>query len=335
MRDRRCPSRNKGFVLVVVICMIMAMTGLVLAFNRRARAGVQTADALRKSVQALCCARSGLAMAEALIRSGVASLEYKTSINLGDGSCRMELSDEQGKLNLNRLADPNGRLERTRIDQVLRLIDLTHRDDAGEPMGYGIVPAIIDWIDSDDRTTCLDFVERQNTGAESDYYLGLEPPYRCANRPLEAPEELLLVKGLTSQVYRRLAPYVTVYGDGLVNINTAPKRVIESLCERMDPALTQVIVERRRVRPFRSLEELRQVPGMTGVVFDRIQPLITMESTGLYYRLQATGQVDNLSRTVSAILRKNTGHGTVDIVSYREDRTQETEVRSQDTVSRN
>jgi general secretion pathway protein K len=231
----------------------------------------------------------------------------------------MDLSDEQGKLNLNRLTDPNGQLDRTRIDQVLRLIDLANRDDAGEPIGYGIVPAIIDWIDEDNRMTCLEFIERQNTGAESDYYLGREPPYFCANRPLETPEELLLVKGLTAQVYRRLAPYVTVYGDGLVNINTAPKRVIESLCEQMDPALTQVIVERRRVRPFRSLEELRQVQGMTEVIYDRIQRLITVESAGLYYRLQATGQVDNLSRTVSAILRRNKGDGTVDIVRYTEE----------------
>jgi general secretion pathway protein K len=314
MRDRLRPSRNEGFVLVVVICMVMAMTGLVLAFHSRARASVRTADSLRKSVQALCCARSGLGLAAAVIRSGGASVEYKTSIDLGDGSCRMELSDEQGKLNLNQLTDPNGRPDRTRIDQVLRLIDLTHRDDAGGPIGYGIVPAIIDWIDEDDRTTCLDFIERQNTGAESDYYLGREPPYRCANRPLETPEELL---------------YVTVYGDGRININTAPRRVIESLCEQMDPALTQGIVDRRRVRPFRSLEEVRQVPGMTAVVYDRIHRLITVESAGLYYRLQAYGQVDNLSRTVSAILRKNTGDGTVDIVGYREDRSQESGVRSQ------
>jgi general secretion pathway protein K len=308
--------------------MVMAMTGLVLAFHHRARASVQTVDTLCRSVQALCCARSGLQVAMAVIGHGGddsngpilgTSQEYKTSIDLGDGSCRMDLSDEQGKLNLNRLTDPNGQLDRTRIDQVLRLIDLANRDDAGEPIGYGIVPAIIDWIDEDNRMTCLEFIERQNTGAESDYYLGREPPYLCANRPLETPEELLLVKGFTAQVYRRLAPYVTVYGDGRVNINTAPKQVIESLCEQMDPALTQVIVERRRVRPFRSLEELRQVQGMTEVIYDRIQRLITVESAGLYYRLQATGQVDNLSRTVSAILRRNTGDGTVDIVRYTEE----------------
>ena len=338
MRSRRLSSRSDGFVLIVVLCAVMLLTALVLAFNRQARTSLQTADALTRSAQALSCARAGLAVAAAVIRPGAdvskesaaaRSAEGETSIDLGLGTCRMELSDEQGKLNLNRLTDPNGRLDRTRIDQVLRLIDLTNRDGGGGPIGYGIVPAIIDWIDSDDRTTHLDFIEGQNAGAESDAYQGLPSPYRCANKPLQAPEELRLVRGITAEVYQRLAPYVTVYGDGLIAINTAPKRVIESLSEQMDPALAQGIVARRQVKPFRSLDELRQVPGMTDAVYQVIRRVVTVQPAGLYYRLQATGQVDHVSRAVSAILQKNTGNGTVDIVRYREDRTQNPEPRTQ------
>jgi general secretion pathway protein K len=329
MSLQRPPSRNRGFVLIVVICVVMAMTGLVLAFNRRARSALQTADGLRRSAQALCCARAGLAAATAVIRSqassgsgaaSCASPDANLVLELGGGSCRMELSDEQGKLNLNRIADPNGHPDRARVDQLLRLIDLTSREDGGEPIGYGMVPALIDWIDGDEQVTCLDFIQRQNTGAESDYYQGLERPYRCANRPLQTPEELMLLKGVTDQTFRRLAPYVTVYGDGLINVNVAPKRVIESLCEQMDSALAQVIVDRREVRPFRSLEELRQVPGMTGPIYERIRRLATVQPTGGYYRLQATGEVDGARRTVSAVLKNNPGEGMVDVVNYKEER---------------
>ena len=334
MRNGRLPSHSDGFVLILVLCTVMLLTALVLGFNRLARASLQTADGLARSAQALCCARSGLAAAAAMIRSGQedsnGAVEGETSIDLGVGTCRMELSDEQGKLDLSRLTDPNGRPDRTRIDQVLRLIDLTNRQDRGEPIGYGIVPAIIDWVDSDDRTTCLDFVARENTGAESDVYQGLEPPYGCANRPLQSPEELLLVRGITAQVYRRLAPYVTVYGEGLVCLNTAPQRVIESLCEQVDPALARGIVARRRIRPFESLDELREVPGMADSVYQRMRRMVTVRPAGCYYRLQATGQVGNASRTVSAILRRNTGDGTVDIVRYTEDRTQNPEPRTQE-----
>jgi general secretion pathway protein K len=329
MSRKRPPSRNHGFVLIVVICVVMAMTGLVLAFNRKARAAVQTADGLRRSAQALCCARAGLAAATAVIRSQASSGSGSASgvspdvnmvFDLGDGSCHMELSDEQGKLNLNRIIDPNGHIDRTRVDQLLRLIDLTSREDGGEPIGYGMVPALIDWIDRDEQVTSLDFIQRQNTGAESDYYQGLERPYRCANRPLETPEELMLIARVTAQTYQRLAPYVTVYGDGLINVNVAPKRVIESLCEQMDSALAQVIVDRRQVRPFRSLEELRRVPAMTEPIYQRIRRLATVQPTGGYYRLQATGEVDGARRTVCAVLKNNPGEGMVDVINYREER---------------
>jgi general secretion pathway protein K len=338
MKQRRRPSRNGGFVLVIVIGLVLAMIGLVLAFNRRARASIQVADSLCRSAQALCCARAGLAAAASVLGSGGTDQGRRSqvqpaadhwSIELAEGICRVDLSDEQGKINLNRLVDPEGHVDRSRVDQLLRLIDLINREGRGEPIGYGIVPALIDWIDADDQKTCFDFMERQNTGAESDYYQGLAQPIICANAPLAAIEDLLSVKDVTDEAYRRLSPYVTIYGDGQINLNAAAPLTIESLSEQMDPALAQAIVDRRQARPFQSLDELSQIPGMRTAVYDRICRLATVQSNGGYYQIQSTGQVDRMSRTVSAILRRNTSTGTVDVVSYREDRTQNTERRTQ------
>jgi type II secretory pathway component PulK len=55
-----------------------------------------------------------------------------------------------------------------------------------------IADAILDYIDSDEDVRPF--------GGESDYYLGLSPPYRAKNGPLETVEELLLVKGVTPQL---------------------------------------------------------------------------------------------------------------------------------------
>jgi hypothetical protein len=38
-------------------------------------------------------------------------------------------------------------------------------------------------------------------GAESDYYLSLEQPYRAKNAPFVSPFELLLVKGITRDIF--------------------------------------------------------------------------------------------------------------------------------------
>src|SRR5262249_57796060 len=51
---------------------------------------------------------------------------------------------------------------------------------------------ILDWIDADSTP--------RSTGAEDDYYMGLNPPYHCKNGPLDSLEELLLVKGVTPQL---------------------------------------------------------------------------------------------------------------------------------------
>ncbi len=81
-----------------------------------------------------------------------------------------------GKLNVNLLKDKDGKPNRARIDQLLRLIDLLNRQEPGlSHIGYGFVPAIIDWTDTDDEVVCLPFVKNENLGAESDYYAGLNP----------------------------------------------------------------------------------------------------------------------------------------------------------------
>jgi len=56
-----------------------------------------------------------------------------------------------------------------------------------------IADAVVDWQDSDD--------EHRVNGAESDYYLDLPKPYIAKNARLDSIEELLLVKGVTPELF--------------------------------------------------------------------------------------------------------------------------------------
>jgi general secretion pathway protein K len=69
-----------------------------------------------------------------------------------------------------------------------------------------LTESIADWIDGDDEVSNLG-------GAESQYYAETDPPGRPANRPLASPSELMLVKGMTPEIYRLLAPLITVWPD--------------------------------------------------------------------------------------------------------------------------
>lgn len=56
-----------------------------------------------------------------------------------------------------------------------------------------IADAVADWQDTDDLLHA--------EGAEQDYYGGLNPAYACKNAPVENLDELLLVRGVTRELY--------------------------------------------------------------------------------------------------------------------------------------
>ena len=168
-----------------------------------------------------------------------------------------------------------------------------------------MVNPIKDWLDrgDDDAITGL-------SGAESDYYLDLDPPYSCRNGPLKHIHELELIKGITGELFNGtnetlgISPYLTVYGmtaakdgaftfQGKININTAELPVIAALLPVEYVDLAQAIVEyREETSEEQFLHDLSQpmwykkVPGLQGVTIDsellqRLSDFFRIESTAL------------------------------------------------------
>jgi general secretion pathway protein K len=328
MRRHTAKHRQDGFVLILVLGTVILLSALLLAFGRRTRVSLAAADGFCQSEQALNCARAGVHLAIAVVRDTndiSADTRFdklrtgKQEFSIGDGTCSLTITEESGRLNVNALKDKKGAVDRKRVDQLLKLIDLVNREQPQDQrVGYGLAAAIIDWTDADDEVTQLPFVKVQSLGAESSYYGTLDPPYACRNRPLDVIDELLQVRGMTPQALERLRDCLTTTGDGRININAAPKLVIESLTEQMDATLAQMIVQRRDAEPFESVAELRDVPGMTDNVFVAIKDTVTVSSKEQYYRVRVQGTVADRQCRVEAVLRRNTQAGNVDIVLYRE-----------------
>ncbi len=99
---------------------------------------------------------------------------------LGDGSFRVRLVDEGGKINLNR-ADEN----------TLRLVFTNIGIE--EPRRSTLVDSILDWMDPDNL--------HRVSGAEDDYYGSLSPAYSAKNGMFDTVEELLWVRGVTPELY--------------------------------------------------------------------------------------------------------------------------------------
>lgn len=328
MKRKVADHQERGFVLVVVLGAVLTLSALLFAFNRTARTGLDAAYHFYKAEQARNHARAGLNIAVAVIgdvNDSTTELQFSTllggrnSFHLDHGTCSVTATDTSGLLNINALKDQSGRLDRRRIDQLLRLIDLlNHQRTTGRRIGYGVVPAIIDWTDADAEVTHLPFIKHESMGAEDDYYRTCSPPYACRNKPMDTIDDLLWVKGMTPQAMTRLRALLTTFGEPKININAAPKLIIECLSEEMDAALAQMVVNRRDMTPFDSVAELKDVPGMTDNIYQAIKDTVTVGSERRHYRVTAQGHSENHSCTIEAVLRRNTRAGNVDILLYRE-----------------
>jgi general secretion pathway protein K len=151
------------------------------------------------------------------------------------------------------------------------------------------------------------------------YYLSLTPSFRARHASVEEIEELLLVKGMTPDLFYgsvvrdaegRLQPRaglrdcVSVYGSpGPVDINTAQPALLAAL--GIPPAAVAAIVQRRHARPFRSGHEIAELAPIIGPAFSRLTigggTIYTLRSTGRL-RAQHGGLLD-LTRTVTGVVK--------------------------------
>lgn len=116
----------------------------------------------------------------AISNSPLASFSMK-NIPLGNGQVTVDkIIDLERRANINAAND-------VMLQQALIEMGV----DAGEYPA--IVNSILDWTDPDDS--------ERIQGAESDYYQGGEPPYFAKNGPIDDLSELLLVKGITPDLY--------------------------------------------------------------------------------------------------------------------------------------
>ena len=134
------------------------------------------------------------------------------------------MMDEESKINLNK-ADP------ATLKRLIREISGLSEEGATD-----VADAIFDW---------REFGQSQLVGFASDeYYENLEFPYPPKNADYEIIDELLLVKGVDEELLKALGDYLTVYGEGKININTASYPVLSAL--GLDRELVDKILKVRR-----------------------------------------------------------------------------------------
>lgn len=326
---RKIISSNRGVALIVVILMVSVIVALTVDFNRSTRDGLYGTANLSDGIRLYYIAKSGFSGGEALLMQDQnnfdaltedwAKAELISAQSEGffrKGSFQVRIEDETGKIPINRLIEGNNFNPPVK-DLLFRLLSLPEFKLSQSQVAE-ILDSLKDWLDKDDEAT--------GSGAESAYYQRLDNPYSAKNGFLDCIDELLMIKGVTKELFYgaketpALKDCLTVHpnpksGDGAININTAPKLVLRALSKDMTAEMADQMDKYRRTEKndLSNSNWYLKLPVMQGVNMN-YGPLSVRSS---YYTITSTGVFGSMKETVTGTIRKGQGLGApADLLSW-------------------
>ena len=316
-------KENRGFALLLTILVISLIVPFTLQFNASMRSELYGAANLKDGTQLDQIARSGFQIVLAALYEDSLETEFDTlhepwadplalapSSLFEDGRFDVRVKDYSGRININKLVDDTGKVDQKQRVLLERFLSAEEFDLDPEQVG-DILDAITDWLDPDNEVTKF--------GAEDSYYQALDTPYACKNGPMNFLDELLLVKGITPELYYGaegrpgISPYLTTYGQGLININTADPLVLRSLSEHLDQEIASAMVAYRdnEDNDLSKPEWYKSVQGMSSEV--NIGDLITTSSQ--IFEVNSVGYKGAMSKSVTGVIERK--EGSLEVLSWR------------------
>ncbi len=324
---KRGPSAanpKKGSALIVALWVLITLSLLVgaFAFDMRIEAGITSY--YRKRLKAQYLARAGVEYAKLLLdKSYTAKKEapdegedeevYLQALHLQRGigvsgftrqlgqvgQFTLDIQPEQGRRNVNMLTDEDW-------DEIL--------DQGNVPQDQwpALVDCFTDWIDPGD--------EQHLNGAESDDAFYKERGYECKNAPLDTVDELLLVKGFTPAIvyggpaekegedpYLGIAQWLTTWGDGKVNVNTASREVLLTVPGLEDYDVDDIIAGRSGIDKELGTKDdgydtVDEVLAKLGINDASVAGRLTTEGR-VWVRVVSKGEVQGAKSGIWAVLQ--------------------------------
>lgn len=243
------PSSESGIALLIVLWVTALIITIALSFSVMARTEIFSTLTYKEQMTNKYLAEAG--MQRAIMEIFYRNTKKNTRITfegeepylvdgtfysgeMSNGYYKISINDESGKININALTDISG----------IILNNLLVNLGVEKKTVDTIVDSILDWKDVDNLT-------RLN-GAEDDYYTSLPNPYKAKNANFDNLEELLLVKGFTSDILygndekQGLINFITLYSStDKININSASPEILKAIPFMSDNDVEQIINYRK------------------------------------------------------------------------------------------
>jgi general secretion pathway protein K len=295
---------NRGSALLTVLWVSAALAAIAFSLSSTVRGETDRTSTALDGLRAYYLAAGGIQRATYELLWSVQTPsqrkipEHSTHVDytFPTGDVRVEILPEAAKLDVN-ASSPE---ELYRLCVALGLDPERARE---------IAVAILDW-----RSPAP-----EGAGTFDAYYLSLSPSFRATHASFQEIEELLLVKGITPDVFygtyvpaeqgsggphlvprQGLIDCLSVFGSkDRLDANTAAPAVLAAI--GLPPDAVNAIVERRRNKPFTE-QQLREFVQAMGISAARLRvegnSIVTLRATARI-RLE-NGQLSDLRRTAGA-----------------------------------
>ena len=329
--------RQSGVALLVTLLVVSLLIAVTVELHRNIRASVFSTASTRVGRQLDWAASSGIAIGMAVLVKDKKHTKYDSiqeewadeqeirellsEFSFDGAKIDLQITDIMGKIQINALVKPphgqHFRQDQNELwDRFLRPI-VSQYEDLDLNATTDIINSIKDWLDreDDDAITGLN-------GAESDYYEALDPPYFARNDLMTDVQDLLLIKGVTKELFfgSEAAPgiggHITTYGAtssgktsveyiGKINMGTAESLVMRAVMPVDSEDLAESIIEYRDERDddgfintIGSNDWYKNAPGCSDLKLD--PSVFTNESD--YFEIKCKALYGGVEKTVTAVV---------------------------------
>ncbi|MDJ0820531.1 MAG: type II secretion system minor pseudopilin GspK [Paracoccaceae bacterium] len=272
------PRRDRGFVLVNALVLVAALAGIAALLLARAEGARQRATETQTAAQVTLYLDAVEALAISLLTApnpgqgadhlGQAWAQADINVPLDRGRVAGDLTDLQGRFNINWLADPSDIWARAGFEALLQRL--------------GLSPVLADAV--------AGFVSPDGPG-NAPAYARQRPPIAPVGGPVLMPSQLLALPDLSRRDMDRLAPFIaTLPGDSTLNVNTAPQEVLQSLLPGLSAAQSGRLMQARAQEPFGSVQGFIETLadfGGAGLVPEEVETRLGISSIWFAARIEA------------------------------------------------
>jgi Type II secretion system (T2SS), protein K len=203
-------ASQRGIALVLVMMTIIVLSTIVASLAISMSTEIRLARNTDYDTQMEWMGRSGVELARYALANKCAEQKNIDALNqfwaggtspcsndvqniplknfhLGPGTITVTITDMERKWDINLVANPR-QPQKEILQKALTEVGVTDAEQSST-----IIDSILDWVNPSETAGF--------NGAKSGDYMRLNPPYYCKNGPIDDISELLLIKGVTPEIY--------------------------------------------------------------------------------------------------------------------------------------